>query len=123
VSSPTLAEFLAARLTEDEETAKAVLPEDWSDIAWAGVGPSAVAFVTDFDPARVLREVGAKRAVLALHHMDSDEYTDADGIERAAFICHECDNFGSSDNWPCRTLRQLVSVYSDHPDYQAEWKP
>ncbi|MFJ9558295.1 DUF6221 family protein [Nocardiopsis sp. NPDC101807] len=54
------------------------------------------------DPARVLREVAAKRAVLALHQ-------DA-GMGDCAH---------SSD--PCPTLRALAAPYVDHPDYDPAW--
>lgn len=59
-------------------------------------------------PARALREVEAKRAIAEIHGADSDP----------------CD---AHDAWmrsiSCDTLRYLVAVWSDHPDYRPEWKP
>ncbi|MFI8007259.1 DUF6221 family protein [Streptomyces sp. NPDC086010] len=44
------------------------------------------------DPARALREIKAKRRILARHARDS---------------------------WPCHDLRDLASPYTDHPDFPA----
>ena len=73
------------------------------------------------DPARVLREAGAKRKILAYHAPEFTDYRDGDGIERGTYECTECDPGGSPDNWPCRTMRALAAVYADHKDYQQEW--
>ena len=52
-------------------------------------------------PARALREAAFKRAILAEHRT------------AAAW---------SSDNWPL-SLRLLAAIWSDHSDYDREWKP
>jgi hypothetical protein len=67
------------------------------------------------DPARVLREVDAKRRTLELH--------DSDGA-------HECpaghdspgDVYAGYER-ECLTLRLLALPYADHADYQPEWAP
>lgn len=135
--------FLRARLAEDERTARAV--EDRSapwDGQWMADGNSAVRtlnghvlfyrhgaaplkpglteHIARHDPARVLREVAAKRELL-------DEHQDVnDGL------CGTCVNSdwgypthgGSSpQNFPCRTLRLLALPYADHPEYREEWRP
>ena len=57
------------------------------------------------DPARVLREVEAKRAMLA-------------ELTRWPF------DYRPECNDPIRLfVRQLAAIYSDHPDYREEWKP
>lgn len=109
-----LAAFVTARLDEDEEIAKAVRPKDWDDIGWAGVGATATAHAAQHDPARVLREVAAKRAIMAVHAQLND-----------SIWCQTCDPgadpFGDSDAWyPCRTVRALATAWSDHPDYKAK---
>ena len=66
------------------------------------------------DPARVLAEVEAKRAILDLH--------DSDGG-------HEC--VGPADAWgtatihaqTCPTLRLLAQPYADRHGYREEWRP
>ena len=68
------------------------------------------------DPARVLREVAAKRAILARHHRgDRNE-------------CVGCGYFGDMDDpcideemENCPELVELASVWSDHPDYDPSW--
>jgi hypothetical protein len=67
----------------------------------------------------VLREVAAKRAILALHQECPEwrgtcETCLSDRREYAELWC--------PDDWPCATLRALAAVYSDHPDYDSEWK-
>lgn len=124
--------FLNARLDEDEALAKSV--EDNSDpwlgqweadgnlalrtyngwvLAVAGSSvhefrPGVLAHIALHDPARVLREVEAGRAILA-NHDDT----------------HDC---GDRRSWEfpyvgCRDVLALAAIYSDHPDYRPEWKP
>lgn len=57
------------------------------------------AHIARHDPARVLREVEAKRAIVAL----TLNLTDGDPDEFS-------------------TLRHLAAVYSDHPDYDEAWR-
>lgn len=85
--------FLAARLAEDE----------------------AEPFDPYGNPARVIADLAAKRAIIALH---ADDYTDTGDIDTDAEICVRC-----QEAWPCETLRLFASVYSDHADYRQEWKP
>lgn len=60
------------------------------------------------DPARVLLEVEAKRRTVADH-----AHIPGDGI-----------NFTSAEqNRAEDLLRNLSSIYRDHPDYQDEWRP
>jgi hypothetical protein len=79
-----LAAFIAARLDEDEAEARVLGGSEWDaqhfrDGDWAirgtGMGPRAIAdawkpetarHVARHDPARVLREVAAKRAMVAM---------------------------------------------------------
>lgn len=124
----TLADFLLARITEDEAMAQAAAevaapPWKWRNqlgphkygligrhpvqpglSAW--VVPSAspdvyphrdtAAHLERWDPARVLAECKAKRAIV-------------EQIKQMDFVS------------PGPMLRVLAVVYSDHPDYRAEW--
>jgi hypothetical protein len=115
------AAFLTARLDEDEQVAKAAEREM---ATWGGQWPSYAKLGFDvgdlaqtFNPARVLREVAAGRAILAEH---PHHYEDAAHPEYG-FGCDTChwDNeysFGREIRW-CATLRALAAVYSDHPGY------
>ena len=93
-ATATLADFLLARIAEDEVNAQRyveVLPD----------GDMAPLF------RRVLREVEAKRRIVGLHSGDNDT------------MCQSWE--GNYVEEPCPTLRALASVYADHEDYRAEW--
>ena len=149
----TLAAFLAARLDEDEAAAKVrcgIFPspavED-SGAVWLHIKRAGNAVVAHYlHPAegygdmadlrawadadqgwtqdRVLREVEAKRAILAEHE---ESNWDIDGSR----LCLRCINpydlaGGKPHQWvffPCPTLRHLGAIYSAHPDYRQEWAP
>lgn len=65
-------------------------------------------------PARVLREIDARRRI-AEHH---DHYrSESIGNGPACFTC------GPGLGWPCPTLRALALPYADRPGYRAEWRP
>jgi hypothetical protein len=137
--SGDLIAFLSARLDEDEATAKAVLdaaklfgsaPQrstllghqvfDGSGIVVTHdrtvVLPSDVAtHIARHDPARVLRKVAGKRAIIMRY-------------ERACTIPEPCVSFtaGQDDGYrqACDdAIRNLAAVYSDHADYRPEWAP
>jgi len=149
-----LAAFLAARLDEDEAAAGVAsrFPhwhgEPWYDgqflkdgrtqraDLWGAPGMQftghgaldtvVVDHIARHDPARVLREVAAKRAILAEHVSTEDL-----GAPIPA-VCNRCTTdaiqirFISPTEclpWPCPTVRALAAVYSDHPDYRQEWAP
>ncbi len=90
--------FLAARLDEDEAAAETGRERD----------------------LRPLREVAAKRAILA-EHFAEDRGESLPGADCG--VCYYIGTPGSPAQWPCLTLRVLAAVYSDHPDYRQEWKP
>jgi hypothetical protein len=129
-----LVAFLHARLDEDEQAARAAAGAPWTadDVpgcihveAWARAEQRALRglgfvgsverepdrqHIARYDPARVLREVEAKRQILNLHRRDSDYGSDP--------ICNVC-----LYTPPCETVRVLALPYSDHPDYHEEWRP
>ena len=75
------------------------------------------------DPARVLREIAAKRAIVAAHHPETPSKYGHDVLRCA--VCQTERGVWAEDRhadpWPCLTLRHLAAVWSDHPDYRAEW--
>jgi hypothetical protein len=137
----TLAEFLLARIDEDEAFARRAL-QDWAwedetglfhdDADWvvdapgavwsshgrfpvAGPPPGHMWFTGDhlarWDPARVLAECDAKRRV-----MDAalDDAEDRDGEWGA----------GRGANRERILVWQLLALpYADHPDYLKDWRP
>jgi hypothetical protein len=139
--------FIEARLAEDEAAAKAATPGPWrtpcgpddDDAVIEGTDGHAVAdshscpdhphrgasdalHIVRHNPARVLREVAAKRAILA-EHGPANGGRDADRCRVCTAIAHT--GMGHADarrfRAPCPTLLFLAAVYSDHPDYRAEW--
>ncbi|MDX2766418.1 DUF6221 family protein [Streptomyces europaeiscabiei] len=71
--------------------------------------------VAAHDPARVLREIDAKREIVEQH------VPVGDGTVCLSY-CHTRTP-GEAQTWPCLTLRLLALPYADRPGYQDEWKP
>jgi hypothetical protein len=115
-----LVAFLAARLDEDEAAARAALSQSAEEgTAWwfDDVGPETPRefHVARHDPARVLREVEARREILNRYARglagDLPEWKAGRELIEAGLAILRA------------VLRDLAAVYSDHPDYRAEWKP
>lgn len=107
----TLVEFLKARLDEDEQAAQAVRADDWTDHdGWIELAPEVAEHARAHDPARVLREVEAKRRIIRAH---------------AKWCAGQCEakypheTFDAAHWW---SLKALAEVYADHPDYPEEWR-
>ncbi|MEE2040073.1 DUF6221 family protein [Nocardiopsis sp. CT-R113] len=84
-----------------------------------GNGDGGVGSVEDgvhiarWDPERGLREVAAKRAILAEHENGFP------GLD----YCTSCRYGHEVAPWPCPTVRALAAPWSDHPDYNPQWSP
>jgi len=124
-----LVQFLNDRLAEDEAAARGVLAnaegrpleqgryEQWvgvnetilgdqaGHVVAYGVAWYALPHIARHDPARTLREVAAKRAILELD------------------ICMACDVEGQPCDHRNYTLEYLAEAYSDHEEYREEWRP
>lgn len=132
--------FIAARLDEDEKLARATAGdltyrvED--GLRWIyDAGRSAAAIIMDgrgeevlhqeglgypletqaehiarHDPARVLRDVAAKLRIVGRHG----------AYEGRCVVCCTGDDEGWHV-WPCGTIRDLASVWADHPDFDPAW--
>jgi len=102
-----LVEFLRARLGEEEEAARAAIAErvrvsrdgeepDWRFAYWPDLGAPAVVVGGE----RVLADVEAKRRI----------------VEREV-------NSLTPTTWRRElVLRDLASVYAQHPDYEESWR-
>lgn len=144
-----LVEFLEQRLSEDEVAAKAASEGGLSHFSHWEVGRSSVhaglSTVKDvgraavdaeattreyathsarWDPARVLAECVAKRALLDLHSQGIEE--DPAGTPYSTG-CDECSPDwpmpGYGQPWPCMTLRLIAEPFASHPDYPMERTP
>jgi hypothetical protein len=84
-------------------------------------GPTA-AHIARHDPARVLREVAAKRAILEDHRIIKADI-DTEEFDLGCERCHFNRDEGVAGCGYCPTLKALAAVYGDHPDYDERWKP
>ncbi|MBF8193274.1 hypothetical protein ITP53_47930 [Nonomuraea sp. K274] len=108
--------FLRARLDEDEQLAQAADQGCWTNEydEFRCRGGAEFEHLLHHSPARVLREVGAKRLVMAMHEGS-----------------HECSDLDDNCLWVelrvCPTVKALALPYADHPDYhpdyREEWRP
>ena len=100
-----LTDFLLDRIADDE----AALRGTHEGRATGQI----VHVINHFDHRRLESECEAKRRIAALH-------SEADGRCETCYIYAT----GVSDNVDyCPTIRALAAVYSDHPDYDPEWRP
>lgn len=131
----TLTDFLLARIAEDEAVAGAVP----SPVAAAGkletlTGRARAKYIAAWQPARVLAECAAKRAIVGLHELvPSDEW---DAYQSGQWghtripgrvgcnICDDAYGDGTSVRGSdgCDTLRALAGPYSSHPEFEASWR-
>ncbi|GHA01331.1 DUF6221 family protein [Streptomyces echinoruber] len=142
-----LVRWLDEQLKEDERIARAAFWDEQSDV-WTARPPQAsyerytvvdylddgVVAVTpenadadgvgqhvaELDPARVLREIDAKRQLLDEHQDVNDGScgTCVDG--QWGYPTH---GGSSPQRYPCRTLRLLALPYADRTGYRQEWRP
>jgi hypothetical protein len=104
-----LADFLRARLNEDEKTAAQC---SYTDHPWIGLVDYRGAQYLGLSSARVLAEVQAKRQIVRLHEACGTGTGCCDGGGR-----------GGPEGLGCTTLTYLAGPYADHPDYRPEWRP
>lgn len=116
-----IAEFVLARIAEDQAIAESVRAER-GDVRgdqtrsvqeWAEFDSSEPHVAVGHD--RMLAECAAKRKIIVEHGPDSHQW---------CIGCH----FGSDEERmykidECPTKRMLAEPYADHPDYRPEWRP
>jgi hypothetical protein len=112
----TLAEFLEARISEDEAIARAASEPDWSVV---GNSLAGARFIAHHDPARVLAECEAKRSIITEHQpVDCGNVRHPNGVH-----CSVCEYDDIERGWwPCPTLRFLAAPYSSHSDFDPSWR-
>jgi hypothetical protein len=106
-----LVTFLRVRLAEDEAAARAWLPFGNPDAA-------ARDHVARHDPARVLREVDAKRRIIEAAEDASGIDAQLDGQLRVGRRDEAIEPYVGDV-----ILRALALPYADRPDYRDEWRP
>lgn len=109
-TTQTLADFILARVSEDEAAAKAA--SDRQRVTWATTADTAASvagadaglFILFHDPARVLAQCAAVRAIVA------------EAVERLHVLT---DGRGTQDR--SHTLRHLAAIWADHEAYDEGW--
>jgi hypothetical protein len=123
----TLAEFLEARIAEDEAVARAVRPDEYlptrDSVDLADSAEGAYRWIT-VKSGRVLAECLARRQILEIHRSMTSPYTEFPH-------CSMCVNDTGwpatsfdpllGNRFPCTTLRALALPYSTHPDFDPSW--
>lgn len=82
------------------------------------------AHIARHDPARVLAEVAAKRAILAEHtHGEAVQQDDNQKHDFGCHTCHADTHCGETMGYGwCQTVRLMDAVYADHPDFGPAWR-
>lgn len=140
---PWLHEQLDARERTARAAAEAVEGGDWSPRDDGGVaarGPRGITValgpegfmnpavedhIAAHDPARVLRDIEAKKRLIGNHKTDdkgccrtcahwTSDWVDGFKVDRVAY---------EGVRAPCLTLRLLALPYTDRPGYREEWRP
>ncbi len=141
MSTPDLVAFLRARLDEDEQIAHAASdlgaswyvdgrtgevaavqpdPKPGDSAVWvtcdseglsAAVEEEQAVHIARHDPARVLREVEAKRRIIAEYEAAAADADPEDDADRALLSSLR------------GVLKALALPYAEHPEYRAEWRP
>ena len=102
LSPRTLAEFVLARLIEDEEVAYRGIKDAIGPVAPSGRDRSLT--------SRILADCEVRRQRLALH-------SEGRGLAaRNGPQCHLC-----GEPYPCTTLMVLASAWISHPDFDPNW--
>ncbi|MFJ9576236.1 DUF6221 family protein [Streptomyces sp. NPDC101191] len=121
--NPDLVTCLKARLDEEADLARRCDGDgcgqwtaqegtvDFSRGELAGFPPPIALHVALHDPARVLREIEARRRVLARH-----EFSPAIGDPELPWDNRD-DRQYDGEPWPCEDILDLALPYADHPDY------
>jgi hypothetical protein len=109
----TIVEFLQARLADDEHEAREIAVVSLASFPFGEEKPYA---------ARAVREVEAKRAILADHETRVERGFDpVDAIDWSCSVCSRCGTISSDESDGCPTVLALATVYADHPDYDPVW--
>lgn len=129
-----IVDFITARLNDDEKAATAAgdafdpawyydervddspLWQVWAydEIVASDLAEPVAIHVARHDPARVLREVEAKRAIVQQYGRWSTMAEGEHGQARAVFE--------AGADGLLTAIRALANVYVDHPDFIAEWR-
>lgn len=124
-----LVRWLGEQLDEDERIVREAntSPEMVTGIPGSYAAAPVALLIAEFaGPARVLREIDAKRQILALHEPHQQPARGRDVDDRSTWMtcCSMCQaSMVQEGDWPCDSLRLLALPYADRPGFRAEWRP
>ena len=115
-----LADFLLARIAEDEAVAKRAVEDGAEYLAYdnGSTGHDWLSESGEYDPARVLAECEAKRRIVGLHTGQHECVGEKYGDPQACIYVSP--GFMHEDD---PTLRLLALPYAGHPEYDERWRP
>ena len=117
--------WLKAQLDDDERVALAADPKRHRAIVTQSMTGQSGAhhntrLVAEWDPARVLAEIHAKRLILDVH-------APVDGYDPNGSVCSTCGERGNPGDedavvrWPCLTVRLLAQPYAGREGWLESW--
>lgn len=108
-----IVEFLEARIAEDEARVDAI-----HSLATERYGGLPVYRNVSGSPTRILREVAAKRELMAREAPSRCQGHPKPWMQHGEHGAGFC--FAPSED---SVLYVLAAIYSDHPDFNEEWRP
>jgi hypothetical protein len=136
-----ITEFLLARFDEDEKLANdagagawqtadnglgqqlRIVGDNFEIYDEAGHNEAQAEHIARHNPARILREVEAKRAILAEHRQVSG-FEGTGDFATGCETCHGDPTSGETEGRGlCGTIHALAAAYTDHADYDASLRP
>ena len=128
-SDEEISAFVVARLDEDEALIRRNsdghgLDDGFPDYRTYvdGDTKAADAYIEHFGPARMLREVAAKREILEWHYPGFPPEGAPEGLQICGGEEGDGDTWQMATPWPCPQIRALAAIWSDHPDCRPEWE-
>lgn len=115
---------------------ESVISSGGYDASYLNITRPNAEHIARHDPARVLADCAAKRAIVELHRPYEKRTGWRDGRDVYEWLCRSCggatpDTDPGGNLWlerwneeaPCDTLRVLAQPFADHPDYDESWRP
>lgn len=109
---------IVAKSRTNIEPREAAVRESDQAVALVQSGRLEDRHIALWDPQRVIDDINAKRAILALH---------ARTAHHGCAVCdrddESCGCLGGGIEYPCRTVKFLALPYADRPGYLNAWRP
>ena len=125
----TLTTFLLARIADRESLARDMQQQAATGRPLLTLNGGGTLLRELIDPARVLAECAAYRAIVELHELSPyyglDRYgrwLPREGEPKFWYCDCESDDGMIGRDGPCTTLTALASIWGDHAEYDTDWR-